>query len=214
MKTLVKKQQEDAQGASTWLISFTDVVALMLTFFVLIFSMSEPIQNTVSEDISVMQENANTQDGAPDFAGSANHIEMTRDSRASGLDLTYLQTLLTDMLAQLVKDEPKLSGIKLQRADNMLFIRIPNRVIRRDDAMIPLAAMLGRLRNDIAIWTPVNESGQTYAKALRGALDLQTKLTDGGYPRSILLKTFAPFYSKGLSAQLHIAIMETKAVSP
>ena len=212
---LLKKTPPRPQaGPTVWLISFTDVMALMLTFFVLIFSMSEPIQNEIVEDISVMEKSASVTQGAPDFAGQAEAADWIRENRQAGLDLTYLRTLLSDMLSRLIQEEPKLSGIRLMKADNKLFIRIPDRVLRHHDAMVPLAMMLGRLNNDLAIWSPISSKRQDYVRALRRGVDLKDSLSEGGYDRPILLTTFSPFYSKGLSADLHIAIMETKAVSP
>lgn len=211
---ILKKSFEHGSGRPTiWLISFTDVMALMLTFFVLIFSMSEPIQNAMVEDISVMQESANTQEGASDQAGQAMSADWLRENRAEGLDLTYLQSLLSDMLNTLVREEPKLSGIRLIKTDDMLYIRMPDRVLNREGVVGPLAMMLGRLSNNLAIWSPVNASRQDYVRALRRAVELQNRLQDAGYDRSILLTTFTPNVSEGLSAALHIAIMETKTVS-
>lgn len=209
----IASARQEVGSTNTWLVSFTDVIALMLTFFVLIFSMSEPVQNTVTEEISTLKENASVTRGAPDFSGQVEKSNLIRDNRVSGLDLTYLETLLKEMLGNLIQDEPKLSGIKLRRSNDMLFIMIPDRVLKRGNALDSLAVMLARLRNDIAVWVPIQTAKKDYSRALRRGAVIKDRLTNAGYEDSILLKTFAPFYSKGLSAQLHIAIMDTKVVS-
>ena len=202
---------EETHNSTIWLVSFTDVVALMLTFFVLIFSMSSPSVQTFNETVTVMTENSNTEMGAPDYAGSMAQLELSRDMKSSALSLSYLESLLQDKLERIQDESPRLKELKLIRTDSDLFIAVPGNLIRnKQDELRPLSEMLSRLNNDIVIYAPANPAKRTFAQSLMKAAAMAKILNELGYSRKIAVKTFSPQYSKGLSGKLHIAIMSTK----
>ena len=209
-KTAVSPEEESSK-TTVWLVSFTDVVALMLTFFVLIFSMSSPAVDTLNEQVSVMQKNSNTEMGAPGYAGSMAQLELSREIKSSALSLSYPESLLQDKLVRIQDENIRLKELKLIRTKSNLFISVPGTLIRqKKEELRPLSDMLSRLSNDIVIYAPANPAKRTFAQSLMKAASLAKILNELGYPRKIAVKTFSPQHSKGLSGKLHIAIMSTK----
>lgn len=88
------------QRVNTWLLSFTDVTGLMLTFFVMLFSMSDPNRQTWSDMAVSLGVEFNTSIGATGQAGPHAHPETNRRIEGRGLDLGYLSTVLYRHLEQ------------------------------------------------------------------------------------------------------------------
>jgi chemotaxis protein MotB len=94
----IKKIQNSSSSSKVWLISFTDILALMLTFFVMLYSMSEhnidqqkPINNKI---VGVENIDQNQLQGARDQAGAVDDISLNKISFNRALDLGYLQNIL------------------------------------------------------------------------------------------------------------------------
>jgi chemotaxis protein MotB len=79
----------DAQGSSAWLVSFTDVMALMLTFFVLLFAMSHPKEEEWDEFTDTVQENFNRFNGQVLNRGQQDAINIEKVNWSKALDLNY-----------------------------------------------------------------------------------------------------------------------------
>ena len=88
------------KSSSMWLLSFTDITGLMLTFFVMLFSMSSPNRDTWSEMAVSLGAEFNTQTGGVGKAGINAHQEMNRIREGRGLDLGYLSAVLHHNLAK------------------------------------------------------------------------------------------------------------------
>jgi chemotaxis protein MotB len=89
----------NSQGSSkVWLISFTDILALMLTFFVMLFAMSEPeILPIISSDaISSPRLEQNQKLGATEYQGQVDSINLNRVGFNRALDLGYLKNIIVE----------------------------------------------------------------------------------------------------------------------
>lgn len=132
---------------SGWIVSFTDLMAIMLAFFVLIFSMSAP---TVEEwQIVARSFDAQYQKLADQLSGHEGPSEaanITRDAGAAGHDLDYIQALLEGRLQTL--PDMYQGRVFIARAPDRLTIYAPDiiRFERGSTDLPPQAAdILGRL---------------------------------------------------------------------
>jgi chemotaxis protein MotB len=88
-----------------WLITFTDIMGLMLTFFVMMFSMSVPEQEKFSEMMAAMNSELNPYYGQDQNAGAQETLDISKVNFRAALDLRYLKLLINTMIegdAQLV----------------------------------------------------------------------------------------------------------------
>ncbi|MFP4312714.1 MAG: flagellar motor protein MotB [Alphaproteobacteria bacterium] len=85
---------EEEAIAPLWLITFTDVMALMLTFFVLLYSMAMPEVEKWSELTAAVNRNFG-KSYAPVFnEGSRESISIDKISTTRALDLGYLESVV------------------------------------------------------------------------------------------------------------------------
>lgn len=82
-----------------WLITFTDIMALMLTFFVLLYSMVMPVEEKWAEMTAAINNNF-SQDYAPQFnEGTQVSVVIDKISNSRALDLRYLESIVRKTLS-------------------------------------------------------------------------------------------------------------------
>lgn len=182
-----------------WLISFTDLVCLMLTFFVLKFSMAEPIHQRWQAMTASLA--AAHLAGAP---GADFNIAALAPETATNLD--YLTTLLAGQFAA----DADLAGIVPVRADDRVIIGLPDRLLfdpaqavfsdRGRRALFILGGVLGRIGNRIEITghaerePPVPGSGRTgWELALTRTVAVALALRESGYRQGLVARAVAAF---------------------
>ena len=112
--------QEPKRSGNTWLIMFADLAALMLTFFVLLFSMS----HIADDDWSALKDalsatlNPERSTAGPNV-GPRFSVDKFIVSRAADID--YLHALIVDKFV----DEPVLGRSIVQRLEDRLVISLP-----------------------------------------------------------------------------------------
>jgi len=133
---------------SVWLVTFTDMMALMLTFFVLLYAMSAPEEEQWSEMTSALHGELREFEMPKWYSGEQDSVDIRKVSISNGLNLDYIKSLLDAAVA----DDDKLSNISV----------IP----QRDHVMItlPQDLVFGKGQAD------VNESGQRALYLLGGVL--------------------------------------------
>ena len=95
----------DGGTASTWLISFTDVMALMLTFFVLLFSMASPDEGKWDKLTQTAQESFNRFYGKPLHRGSEDAVNIDKINFSRALNLNYLKSIICLLYTSDAADE-------------------------------------------------------------------------------------------------------------
>jgi chemotaxis protein MotB len=95
-----RQGEDDRKGPMPWLITFTDVMALMLTFFVLLFSMSQPVKEDFSDLMAALNNEFNTFYGRMHNAGPEDSVDLKRIDFDRALDLRYLEALMQSVIAQ------------------------------------------------------------------------------------------------------------------
>ncbi|WP_020594216.1 OmpA/MotB family protein [Kiloniella laminariae] len=131
------EKHQEPQGpvfSSSWMVTFTDLVALMLTFFVLLYSMSvmeeKKWRNLVDSLSTSLKVERFVVEPKP-----AKSLTMEPVDFIPGEDLDYLHSLL----GQKLKDDPKLSSVLLTRLEDRLVVSLPGDLLFEPGDITPLA---------------------------------------------------------------------------
>jgi len=110
-----------------WLVTFTDIMGLMLTFFVMLFAMSTPDQKPFAEMTSALQSEFNRFYGKILNAGPEDSIDISRIDYDRALDIKYLEALMgslvdrNDFLKTTVTLMPQETHLMMSLPEEMLF---------------------------------------------------------------------------------------------
>ena len=199
--TTGRKPLPASTSSNLWLTTFTDMVALMLTFFVMTYAMSEPKMELWEELTSKKTQEEKQFLGDPAWQGSEDTISLNRAQWGSALDLDYLEALLSDRLSE----SKYASDLNLVRdnQNNQLVISLPEHLLFSGGsadvtpdgiaALEELAPVFSRLRNAIdvsghadpePVWR--NEQIQSnWDLSLERAISVAGVLKNMGYNRPI-----------------------------
>lgn len=187
-----------AKGQS-WLIIFSDMLALLLTFFVLLFSMSTVDSGAWQSMVGSLSQRLNpvglTQETVLDEPPDVPRVFLPR---ATNLD--YFQSVLE----QKMKGDPVLKNAVMHRLDNRLVISLPSDFLfpvgtatltenARSSAMA-LGDMLHLVGNQIdvnghtdpKIMAPGGEFTSNWDLSLARAVAVARALKEGGYNRPVV----------------------------
>ena len=89
---------DDENKAPIWLISFTDVIALMLTFFVLLYAMSDVDLKKFDRKLGITENSYGEYSGPQGTSGSNEGKNINRDKYELAEDLKYLRVILEESL--------------------------------------------------------------------------------------------------------------------
>ncbi|MEI6985863.1 MAG: flagellar motor protein MotB, partial [Rhodospirillaceae bacterium] len=183
-----------AAARSIWLISFTDLICLMLAFFVLVYSMSEPEQHRWQ---AMVQSLAARQVGG---RGAVFNVALL-DPR-SPISLDYLGALLTLQFA----GNPDLAGVVPVRQDDRVVIGLLDTQLFEEDqltfsergrqALFILGGVLGRISNRIEITghaelelSAAPNERDSWELALSRSVAVGTALHQAGYQRRLVVRS-------------------------
>lgn len=194
---------EDEEGVPLWLITFTDVMALMLTFFVLLYSMSVPQEDKWEEITSALNFKLGDYTGSAYNAGSQDVINIDRISTSKALDLRYLKTLLVDTVSKQGKE----GEIFIFQNNDRLVVSLPTEVLFESGSaqmaregkkmLFTLGGVLDRIKNRIEIVghtdpDPITGSNAQYRTnwelSLARANALAAVLREVGYTHDVTVK--------------------------
>lgn len=107
--------------SQAWMITFADLTALLLTFFVLLFAMSRVDFASWDAIVNSLKQQLNpSKSGQAQSVGSRNQV--TRIIIRQSIDLNYLNTLIVDKIS----DHPLLSRAIVTRLDDALVLSLPS----------------------------------------------------------------------------------------
>lgn len=207
--------REPEESTSIWLISFTDVMALMLTFFVLLFSMTEPAQKDWSEITAALNSEFNKFYGAAYNRGPQEALNLNRINFNQALNISYLNVLLQNVM----EDSEILKQVKLIPQPGHLVISLPRDLLFdagsatvRDEgrrALYALGGSLARIKNRIEVTghadPRVNAGGEggfesNWELSLARAMNVAAILESVGYERSIAARGYSSGRYEDLSS--------------
>lgn len=196
-----RRMGDEDSGGSTWLISFTDVMALMLTFFVLLFSMSNPKIEDWEKFTDTVQKNFNRFYGHIADRGPEDSVNIEKINFSQALNLNYLRALIQN----LQNEEPSLQSAKLINNGNQLIISLPQSLLfnvgevsvksEANQSLFTLAGTLGRIKNRVEVvghTDPQPTSGEEFKSnwelSLARAANVAAVLENVGYERPIIIR--------------------------
>lgn len=149
-----RKGRKDATGA--WMVTFTDLVALLLTFFVMIFAMS-----TVKvADWKSLTESLRRQLSSvvgTEVARPSMRLDVPAPERTLGTDLDYLAELLQGQLAE----APPLDQARIRRDSDRVYVSLPSDLLfgsgaytltdAAETAVFEIGGVLRNLSNGVAV---------------------------------------------------------------
>lgn len=195
--------QVEEGGSSLWLVTFTDVMALMLTFFVLLYSMSVPVEEEWEEVTQGI-----TKQFSPTFAeqwnkGSQDSINIDKIDFTEALDLGYLQTIILNSMG---KDQ-RLQNIKLIPQKESLIVSVPVELLFESgqsevsdegkQVLFTLGNTMTRIRNRIEVIghtdpRPIQTSQSKYPSnwelSLARAGSVASVIRNAGYEREVIIR--------------------------
>ncbi len=189
------------ESSSVWLVSFTDVMALMLTFFVLLFAMSEPEKQTWSDVISALQVEFNKFYGPLYNKGPQDAVNLEKINFSRALDINYMEALLESG----IEKNEALKNITLIPQPGLLIVSLPYDLLFDSaeatvkesgrTALYSMGGTLRRIKNKIEVVghadpRPVQggEYDSNWELSLARAAHVAAILNNVGYERNIAIR--------------------------
>lgn len=139
-----------------WLITFADLAAVLVAFFVLMFSMSEVDTDRWNGAVDSLDRQFDVGHEA-DTAKPSAQLNITQLLAEGGLDLGYLRRILAGHIA----DQPELAGAGLREVDDSVIVTLPAALLfesggarvsqRGQRSIFILAGALDRIENNIEV---------------------------------------------------------------
>lgn len=196
---------EETQRKSAWLVTFTDAMALMLTFFVLLFAMAEPEDDYWTDMTSALQQEFSVAFGPRFDSGPVESLSLGRVDFRKALDLNYLRVVLEETFEQ----NESLQNAVVTETDEAIIVSFPADLlfdagssVVKDSATSVLSEMtnlLSQLKNQVVLHghadpVPMSGQGQTYSTnwglSLVRAASVAKALNDLGYERSFMIRGY------------------------
>jgi chemotaxis protein MotB len=199
MISLLNNKVNPVNSTTIWMTSLADLLALLLAFFVLMFSMSEIKVDRWQTITETLGNKISDQNDLVTKTGSAEkNMAMVREPKA--IDLAYLEHILNGKKQQ----SPLLSNIDVFRAEEKLVISLagtdffkPGTEVESDN-MIEVVYLLGNLLRHIGnrievyghtdpdpITSPTAKYKSNWSLSVARALSVANALKNSGYFYSI-----------------------------
>ena len=189
--------------SSAWLLTFTDLSALMLTFFVMLYAMSEPEPEVWSEIVSSMERELLNTFGPMESLGINDTVNLDKVSLNRALKLEYLVSILETHMKEDIENQ----NILISQKNDNLVVSLPETLLfasgsatlnsAGETTVTTLANALRRIRNRIEIIghtdnIPLSTASfpSNWELSLERAGGVAQSLNQGGYVRPILIKGY------------------------
>ena len=194
----------EARGPSkAWMVTFTDLVSLMLTFFVMLFAMSNVKVDKWDSMIDALSQSLNAS-GPKEVVVSSAEYNVPTIVRKQAINLDYLASVLEKTVAE----DELLAHSRIMRLEDRLVIALPGDLLftpaRADlsekarEAVFNLGGVLRNIGNQIRVdghTDPVLVTGGAYASnwelSLARAAAVANALRRAGYTEDIIAYGFA-----------------------
>lgn len=186
-----------------WLITFTDIMALMLTFFVMLYAMAVPEEEKWEEMSSGFNRGFSKFQSAQLSAGPQDSINIDRLDFSRALDLNYLNALVTEIIA---KDD-NLKNVVVIPQNDRLILSLPSDLlfesgqaevgVKGKRAIYALGGPLSRIRNAIEVIghadpRPIEAQAGKFASnwelSLSRGVNVAAVLETVGYGRNVTVR--------------------------
>lgn len=192
---LENEETETEPASMLWLISFTDIMALMLTFFVLLYSMSSTKKDQWDEMVRSFSREVTPHSTLSANLASFDFVSINKQDKRRGLNLHYLGALIE----QQIIDHDDLSEVYLFESSSRVIISLPSQYVFDDGQailngsgqkiMVRLSDVFSRISNRIEVAAYNVEQGRddVWQRSLRRAFSVSKFLRQAGYERDITI---------------------------
>lgn len=177
-----------------WMISFADLLSLMLTFFILLYSMSEINLSEWQKVSSSFIEEMNPDEGDQDTALTVEET-VFKEENAKAHDLDYLYAVL---YGKLRKEAYLFEDIQLHKKEGSLIISIANQAlfdegktelsVRAISLMFLIEGLLYAIENEVEVYAEVGsatleteKTSSNWEFSLAKAITVAKELKKSGY---------------------------------
>lgn len=216
---LVAKPDFSSAAGQAWLVTFTDLMALLLAFFVLLFSMSQIQQSKWQGLVQALASDLNAQRKVEN-AKPALDYQPAEEAPVPGADLDYLTPIIREQIAA----HPLLARATIHRAAERLVISLPVELLFGAGTAMPapqaiefgsaLVSVLRNINNSVEVEARLERDGAArspranWELALARAVAFTGFLTETGYTGRIVARAVSPPTSQ--AARLDIVIHESE----
>lgn len=210
-------------GRPAWLVTFADLVALLITFFVMMFATQKVDIGKWESLVDTLSYRLNPNQTILIARPSADR-NAERLSRERAVDLDYLETVVRDKTTT----EPELAGLELSRREDRLIVTLPAELLflpgKADTVpaarqiLFVLAGVLGTIGNRIDVVghadpTPIDNSHFTsnWQLSIARAVAVSNELRRAGYHRELSPSGFGASAFREIPAHLTAARKKTAA---
>jgi chemotaxis protein MotB len=200
---LLARPDVSSAAGQAWLVTFTDLIALMLAFFVLLFSMSQIEQAKWQGLVEALYSDLNTLRKVESFKPALDY-QPDQEAVVPGADLDYLTPIIREQIAA----HPLLAReVTIHRAAERLVISLPAQSLFGAGAAAPvpqavelgsaLVSVLRNLNNAVEVEARLERAGAASARhadwelALARAVAFTGILTRAGYTGRIVVRATA-----------------------
>lgn len=201
-RTLIEASND--QPTSLWLITFTDIMALMLTFFVLMYSMATPNEEQWDDIVDSLTRGVSKFYSPPNLSGPQDTIEIDKIDTIQALDLSYLRQIVEKSM----RENERLKDLVLITQAESLILSLPQDLlfetgsaeigVEGKRALFSLGGLMSRIRNRIEIvghadptpFSGLNENtfSSNWSLSLARATMVASILKQVGYQREIIVR--------------------------
>lgn len=130
---MARKKRKDSGGGASWLETYSDMVTLLLTFFILLYSMSTVDAQKYAAIVASFSKEMNpkiyyTQGSSSDEVEESEDVEL--NDEPTELDENELDQLYT-LLKQYVDDKELNGQVEIEKSEEYVFIRFSDTVTFR-----------------------------------------------------------------------------------
>lgn len=205
---------QGGSGRPAWLVTFADLVALLIAFFVMLYATQKVDTGKWESLVEALSMRLNPTQTVVIARPSAD-ANVERLSPARATDLDYLESVLRDK----TRVQPELAGISLFRLDDRLVLKLPSELLFASGRaevvaaarpiLFTLAGVLGTIGNAIDIVghaDPNPLAGSPFRSnwelSIARAVSVANELQRAGYPRPLAPAGFGDSRFADLPADL------------
>ena len=198
-----KETAEEQETVPLWLITFTDIMGLMLTFFVLLYSMSVPEVDSWEDLTMSINKGFSKFYSPPKYTGLQDSIEINKVDLSQALNLDYLQGLIETK----IDENDLLYDVVLIPAHDRLIISMPEDLlfdagedavgVQGKRALFAVGGILANIKNRIEIVghtdpRPISNRNENFNSnwelSLSRAVKVSNILMQVGYRRPMIVR--------------------------
>lgn len=170
-------------GMQVWLLSFTDLFSILLCFFILMYAMKDPDMDSISQIIGGRGGGGYAGHGLQQAGGDLMGANVKRASYARGLDLSYLNSVITGSIEGAgLKDR-----VSITAYPTYLALQVDSEANVKDTAQRLGRALMGLSNSIKVVGVPAGWRVGDWGAAVESAGQFAGYMKEGGYHKPLAI---------------------------